>query len=67
MVCGLCDGTRGVLQVLNPSIVTLWLQLRLTCFMMLYEDLHLVLYHPNLSVSRLQMAVSEELQAAHAY
>ena len=59
------QGSGGVQQVLNPSILILLIQLRVVGLRMLSKGLHLALLRPNLSAIRLQMAVSEELQASH--
>ena len=64
MLFGLCDGGRGASQMLTPPIVIVWVQLRHVGLTMLSECLNLALSHPNLSVIRIQMAVSEELQVA---
>ena len=61
----LCDAGRGVQQVLNPSILILLIQVRVVGLQMLSKGLNLALLRRNLSVTKLQMAVSEELQAAH--
>ena len=58
------QGLGGVQQVLNPSILILLIQLRVVGLRMLSKGLHLALLRPNLSAIRLQMAVSEELQAS---
>ena len=51
--------------MLNPSILILLIQVRVVGLRMLSKGLHLALLRPNLSAIRLQMAVSEELPAAH--
>ena len=51
--------------MLNPSILIVLIQIRVVGLSMLSTGLHLALLRPNLSATRLQMAVSEELQAGH--
>ena len=62
---GLCGAPRDVPQVLNPSIVIVWTQLRVLGLRMLSAGLYLSLLHPNLFITRLQMVVSKELLTAH--
>ena len=62
---GLSCAPRDIPQVLNPSIVIIWIQLRVLGLRMLSAGLYLSLLHPNLFITRLQMAVSEELLTAH--
>ena len=62
---GLSGAPRDIPQVLNPSIVIVWIQLRVLGLRMLSAGLYLSLLHPNLFITRLQMAVSEELLTAH--
>ena len=54
---GLCDAPRDVPYVIDPSILMLWIQLRVVGLGMLSEGLHLSLVHPNLSKKRIQIAV----------
>ena len=61
---GLCDASRGVPQVLNTSIFILWTKLRVVGLRMLSTDQHLAVLHPNLSVTRSQITISEDLLAA---
>ena len=49
---GLCDAKRGVLQVLNPSILIVWTQLKVVGLGMLSAGQHLALLCPNLSIIR---------------
>ena len=65
MLFGLCDGPKGVTEVLNPLIVIVWIQLRLVGLRMLSMGLHLANFGPNLSIIKLQMAISEDLPAGH--
>ena len=51
--------------MLNPFILILLIKVRVVGLRMLSKGLHLALLRPNLSAIRLQMAVSEELQASH--
>ena len=62
---GLCDAGRGVPQVFNPFIVIVWTQLKVMSLRMLSVGQHLAVLCPNLSIRRPQIAVSEELPAAH--
>ena len=62
---GLSGAPRDIPQVINPSIVIVWIQLRVLGLRMLSAGLYLFLLHPNLFITRLQMAVSEELLPAH--
>ena len=62
---GLCGAPRDVSQVLNPSILIVWIQVWVMDLRMLSAGLHLSLLHPNLFITRLPMAVSEELPTAH--
>ena len=62
---GFCGAPRDLPQVLNPSIVIVWIQLRVMGLRMLSAGLYLSLLHPNLFIIRLQMAVSDELLTAH--
>ena len=61
---GLCDASRGVPQVLNTFILIVWTQLRVVGLRMLSVDQHLAVLHPNLSVTRPQITISEDLLAA---
>ena len=61
---GLSGTPRDIPQVLNPSIVIVWIQLRVLGLRMLSAGLYLSLLHPNLFITRLQIAVSEELPTA---
>ena len=61
---GLCDAGRGVPQVLNPSILIVWTQLKVMGLRMLSVGQHLAVLCPNLSIRRPQIAVSEELPTA---
>ena len=61
----LSGAPRDVPQVLNPSIVIVWIQLRVLSLRMLSAGLYLSLLHPNLFITRLQMTVSEELLTPH--
>ena len=49
---GLCDAKRGVPQVLNPSILIVWTQLKVVRLRTLSAGQHLALLHPNLSIIR---------------
>ena len=62
---GLCDSPKYVTEVLNPLIVIVWIQLRLVGLRMLSMGLHLAYLGPNLSILKLQMAISEDLPAGH--
>ena len=62
---GLCGAPRDVSQVLDTSIFIVWIQLRVLGLRMLSAGLYLSLLHPNLFITRLQIAVSEELPTAH--
>ena len=62
---GLYGAPRDVSQVLNPSIFIVWIQLRILGLRMLSAGLYISLLHPNLFITRLQMAVSEEFLTAH--
>ena len=64
MLFGLYDARRGVPQVLNPSILIAWTQLKVVGLRMLSAGQHLALSRQNLSIIRPQIAVSEELQTA---
>ena len=64
---GLSGAPRDIPQVLNPSIVIVWIQLRVLGLRMLSAGLYLSLLHPNLFITRLPMAVSEELLTVHNY
>ena len=59
------QGSGGVWQVRNPSILILLIQVRVVGLRILSKGLHLALLRQNLSATKLQMAVSEELPAAH--
>ena len=48
-----------------PFFLVMLIQLWVVCLRMLSIGLHLALLRPNLSAMRLQMTVSEKLQAAH--
>ena len=62
---GWCDSPKYVTEVLNPLIVIVWIQLRLVGLRMLSMGLHLAHLGPNLSIIKLQMAISEDLPAGH--
>ena len=62
---GLSGAPRDVRQVLNPSIVIVWIKLRVLGLRMLSAVLYLSLLRPNLFITRLQMVVSKELLTAH--
>ena len=62
---GLWDSPKYVTEVLNPLIVIVWIQLRLVGLRMLSMGLHLAHLGPNLSIIKLQMAISEDLPAGH--
>ena len=62
---GLCDAPRDVSQMLDTSILIVWIQLRVVGLRMLSTGLYLSLLHPNLFITRLQMVVSKELLTAH--
>ena len=62
---GLYDAPRDVPQVLNPFILIVWTQLKVIGLRMLSVGQHLALLCPNLSITRPQIAVSEELPTAH--
>ena len=51
--------------MLNTFILIVLIQFRVLRLRMLSTGLHLAILRPNLSETRLQMAVSEELQADH--
>ena len=51
--------------MLNASNVIVWIQLRLVGLTMLSAGLLFALLRPNMSAITLEMAVSEDLQAAH--
>ena len=51
--------------MLNTSILIVLVQIRVVHLRMLSAGLHLAVLRPNLSETRLQIAVSEELQADH--
>ena len=51
--------------MLNPLIVIEWIQLKLVGLTILIVGPHPVYLRPDLSMIKLQMAVSEELPAAH--
>ena len=59
------QGLGGVPQVLSTSILIELVQIRIVHLRMLPAGRHLAVLRPNLSETKLQMAVSEELQAAH--
>ena len=61
----LSGAPRDIPQVLNLSIVIVWIRLRVLGLRMLSAGLYLFLLHPNLFITRLQMVVSEELLTAH--
>ena len=58
---GLCDIRSGALQVVNPSIFIVWTQLKAVGVRILSSCQHLALLRPNLSVTRHQKAISEEI------
>ena len=60
MLFGLYDARRGVPQVLNPSILIAWTQLKVVALRMLSAGQHLALSRQNLSIITPQIAVSEE-------
>ena len=60
----LCGAIKGVPQVLNPSILIAWAQLKLVGLRMLSEGQHLAHLLPKLSITRPQMVISEELPEA---
>ena len=62
---GLCGAHRDISQGLNPSILIVWIQLRVMGLRMLSTGLYLSLLHPNLFITRLQITVSEEFLTAH--
>ena len=62
---GLCGAPRDVSQMLDTSILIVWIQLRVLGLRMLSTGLYLSLLHPNLFITRLQMVVSKELLTAH--
>ena len=62
---GLCDSPKYVTEVLNPLIVIVWIQLRLVGLRMLSMGLNFAHLGSNLSIIKLQMAISEDLPAGH--
>ena len=62
---GLCEGPKGVIEVLNSSIVVAWIQLRLVGLRMLFAGLHPTRLGPNLSITKLQMTIVEDIPTAH--
>ena len=58
------QGMGGVPQVLKTSILIVWTQLRIAGLRMLSASQHLTVLHPNLSVTRPQVAISEHLLIA---
>ena len=50
--------------MINPSISIVWTQLKVVDLEMLSPGQHLALLHPNLSIIRPQIAISEELLIA---
>ena len=50
--------------MLNPSIIIVWIQLRVADLKMLSAGEHLAVLRPNLSVTRPHMTVSEHLLTA---
>ena len=63
---GLWDSPKYVTEVLNPLIVIVWIQLRLVGLRMLSMGLHLAHLGQNISIIKLQMAISEDLPAGHS-
>ena len=64
MLFGLYDSSRGVPQVINTSILIVWIQLRVVGLRMLSAGQHLAVFCPNLSLMRAQIAISEDLLTA---
>ena len=58
------DAGRGVPQVLNPSIVIVWTQLKVVGLRMLSAGQHLAILRPNLLVARSQITIPEDLLIA---
>ena len=58
------QGLGGVPQVLNPSILIVLIQLRVLGLRTLSIVQHLAVLRPNLSVTRPQIAISEDLLTA---
>ena len=61
MLFGWCDTSRGVSQVLSTSILIVWTQLGVVSLRMLSVSQHFTGLRPNLSVTRSQKAISEDL------
>ena len=57
------EGSGGIPLVLNPSILIVWVQLRVVGVKMLSTGLHCAVLRPNQSVIRLHMTISEEFLA----
>ena len=58
------EGSGVVPQVLNHSILIVWIQLRVVGLRMLSAGLHLAVLRPSLSVTRPHIAISEHLLTA---
>ena len=55
------EGSRGVLQVLNPPDFIIWTWLRVLGLRMVSVDQLSTFSHPNMCPSRHQINISEEL------
>ena len=62
---GLYNASTHVSQVFNSFILIIWIQLNVVGLRMLSAYFYPSLLHPNLFVRKLQIAVLEELLAAH--
>ena len=58
------QGLGGVPQVFSPSILIVLIQLRVVGLRTLFIVQHLAVLRPNLSVTRPQIAISEDLLTA---
>ena len=57
-VFGYSEGHRGVSQILNTSVLIVWIHLSVVSLWILSTGLHPALLRPNLFVTRLQMTLS---------
>ena len=62
---GWCDIPKDISQVINTSILILWIQLRVVGLGMLAAGLYISLLLPNIPIIRLQIAISDGVLTAH--